>query len=124
MKINELFQFTDSTVVNQEGDKYKVGENNLYNIKNLKKITSIYELSEIVKMDFHIDVDWSNVPIDTPVFVWDHSDNMTPGYFAGYDPNSNDPIKIFYRGQTSFTCEEKKLWKLPGYPEGMLFTKK
>lgn len=45
------------------------------------------------------EIDWSKVPVDTPVYV-NMSGTMAPRYFAKYEDNS---IYHFKAGKTSFT---------------------
>lgn len=45
------------------------------------------------------EIDWSKVPVDTPVF----SENGERHHFARYNPEKNE-IYVFTKGRTSWTC--------------------
>ena len=49
------------------------------------------------------EIDWSKVPVDTPIYVWDNNDNRTyKRHFAGYD-KINNLIIAFDNGGTSWS---------------------
>ena len=49
------------------------------------------------------EIDWSKVPIDTPIYVWDNNDNRTyKRHFAGYN-KVNNMIIAFDNGGTSWS---------------------
>lgn len=49
------------------------------------------------------EIDWSKVPVDTPIYVWDDNDNRTYNrYFAGYNQIHNIII-AFDNGGTSWS---------------------
>ena len=49
------------------------------------------------------EIDWSKVPVDTPIYVWDDNDNRTyKRHFAGYD-KVNNMIIAFDNGGTSWS---------------------
>ena len=49
------------------------------------------------------EIDWSKVPIDTPIYVWDNNDNRTyKRHFAGYN-QVNNMIFAFDNGGTSWS---------------------
>ena len=50
------------------------------------------------------EIDWSKVPVDTPIYVWDNCDNGSTykRYFAGYD-KINNMIIAFDNGGTSWS---------------------
>lgn len=48
-------------------------------------------------------IDWSKVPVDTPIYVWDNNDNRTyKRHFAGYN-KVNNMIIAFDNGGTSWS---------------------
>ena len=49
------------------------------------------------------EIDWSKVPVDTPIYVWDNNDNRTyKRHFAGYN-KVNNMIIAFDNGGTSWS---------------------
>ena len=57
------------------------------------------------------EIDWTKVPIDTPVYVWnDYGGNKLKRYFAGYDKN-NDKIIAFSGGQISWSADIENVVK-------------
>lgn len=54
-------------------------------------------------------VDWSKVPIDTPVLASDSKEKWTRRYFAGIDENG--ALLAFPMGCTSWTSEGKVHWQ-------------
>ena len=49
------------------------------------------------------EIDWSKVPVDTPIYVWDNNDNRTyKRHFAGYN-QVNNMIFAFDNGGTSWS---------------------
>ena len=49
------------------------------------------------------EIDWSKVPVDTPIYVWDNDDNRTyKRHFAGYN-KVNNMIIAFDNGGTSWS---------------------
>ena len=49
------------------------------------------------------EIDWSKVPVDTPIYVWDNNDNRTyKRHFAGYN-KLNNMIIAFDNGGTSWS---------------------
>ena len=49
------------------------------------------------------EIDWSKVPVDTPIYVWDNHDNRTyKRHFAGYN-KLNNMIITFDNGGTSWS---------------------
>ena len=49
------------------------------------------------------EIDWSKVPVDTPIYVWDNNDNRTyKRHFAGYN-KLNNMIITFDNGVTSWS---------------------
>ena len=49
-------------------------------------------------------VDWSKVPVDTPILVSNNKVDWHPRYFAKYE---NGQIYSFYDGKTSWSSDEK-----------------
>lgn len=52
------------------------------------------------------EIDWSKVPVDTPIYVWDEDNynNKLPRHFASFN---HDTIGTFSDGQTSWTMDDK-----------------
>ena len=52
------------------------------------------------------EIDWSKVPVDTPIYVWDKDNynNKLPRHFASFN---HDTIGAFTDGQTSWTMDDK-----------------
>jgi hypothetical protein len=49
------------------------------------------------------EIDWTKVPVDTPVYVWDHKcKSRLKRHFAGYDKDNNKII-VFLDGRTSWS---------------------
>ena len=49
------------------------------------------------------EIDWSKVPVDTPIYVWDNNDNRTyKRHFAGYN-KVNNMVIAFDNGGTSWS---------------------
>ena len=66
------------------------------------------------------EIDWSKVPVDTPVYVWDNGDSVTyKRYFAGY-AYANDKIITFTDGATSWSNDGYKIeWNHAKIKEGV-----
>ena len=64
------------------------------------------------------EIDWSKVPVDTPVYVWENGDSATyKRYFAGY---VNDKIIAFTDGATSWSnVGYKTKWSHAQIKEGI-----
>jgi hypothetical protein len=70
-------------------------------------------------------IDWSKVPIDTPVLVSEDGEHWYHRYFAG--TNANNKALVYANGMTSWTAKTAisepeqwlyiKLAKLPDFPE-------
>ncbi len=57
-----------------------------------------------------IEIDWSKVPVDTPVIVKLALNGRTAKrHFAKYEPSEDNPFYCFYEGYSSWTNESKKL---------------
>lgn len=51
-----------------------------------------------------LEIDWTKVPVDTPVLVKDNlNDSLTRRYFAKYFPHSNVPFECFPNGANSWS---------------------
>ena len=59
-----------------------------------------------------IEIDWTKVPADTPVYVWDDPDGRKMiKHFASYDPNNKKGHFLCYiQGKTSWTTAETTHW--------------
>lgn len=68
------------------------------------------------------EIDWSKVPVDTPIYVWDNNEDKIDKrkrYFAEYDTN-NDKIIAFIEGQTSWTSDQNiTVWDNAEIKEGI-----
>lgn len=64
-------------------------------------IEDMFNLDEIVRMDFKEIVDWSKVPVDTKVLVSNNGNTWHKRYFAKYEDGS---VYAFSGGCTSFTA--------------------
>lgn len=53
------------------------------------------------------EVDWSKVPVDTPILVSTNEQHWYPRYFASY---SNETVYAFKDGTTSWTTCGKNYW--------------
>lgn len=63
------------------------------------------------------EIDWSKVPVDTPILVWDYDDkNPRKRHFA-YFKNNN--IYAWSAGLTSYTTYEATNWKNAKIAEGV-----
>lgn len=82
----------------------------LENKKTQEDIEDMFNLNEIVLMDFEEIVDWSKVSVDTKILVSDDGKNWVRRYFAKYEGGR---IYAFYDGATSFTGSNENLldWK-------------
>ena len=61
--------------------------------------------SQIVRMEFEETIDWSKVPVDTPIWVRDDEDvDWLPRHFAKYE---NGKILVWDNGKTSFTVSSE-----------------
>ena len=74
--------------------------------KTQECIEDMFNLDEIVRMDFEEIVDWSKVPVDTKILVSDDGECWTRRYFAKYE---NGRVYAFYDGATSFTGSNESL---------------
>ena len=65
------------------------------------------------------EIDWSKVPIDTPIYVWDNGDSdIYKRYFAGYD-KKNNMIIAFDKGGTSWSSAITTKWDNAKIKEGV-----
>ena len=66
------------------------------------------------------EIDWSKVPVDTPIYVWDNCDNGSTykRYFAGYD-KINNMIIAFDNGGTSWNSITTTKWDNAKIKEGV-----
>lgn len=54
-------------------------------------------------MDYEIPVDWTKVPVDTPIYVRDYEEeNWYPRHFAKFE---NEKVFTWMDGSTSFSAE-------------------
>ena len=65
------------------------------------------------------EIDWSKVPVDTPIYVWDNNDNRTyKRHFAGYD-KENNMIFVFDDKGTSWSSVTTTKWDNAKIKEGV-----
>ena len=65
------------------------------------------------------EIDWSKVPVDTPIYVWDDNDSKTyKRYFAGYN-KVNNMIIAFDDGGTSWSSVTTTKWDNAKIKEGI-----
>lgn len=58
-----------------------------------------------------IEIDWSKVPVDTPVLVRDYeSDNYEKRHFNYYEAENTRPFICFADGKSSYTSTSVKHW--------------
>ena len=63
------------------------------------------------------EIDWSKVPVDTPIYVWNSDSNTYKRHFAGY---ANDKIIAFTDGATSWSNDGYKAeWNHAQIKEGV-----
>ena len=55
-------------------------------------------------------IDWSKVPVDTPVIVKEKSGIERRRHFCKYRPNVAEPFVCFNDGKTSFTGDTTTYW--------------
>lgn len=65
------------------------------------------------------EIDWSKVPVDTPIYNEDKIIYKAKRHFAEYDTN-NDKIIAFTDGQTSWSsCQDVMVWDNAEIKEGI-----
>lgn len=65
------------------------------------------------------EIDWSKVPVDTPIYVWNNNDNKTyKRHFAEYD-KINNMIIAFDNGGTSWSSVTTTKWYNAKIKEGI-----
>ena len=74
--------------------------------KTQECIENMFNLDEIVRMDFKEIVDWFKVPVDTKILVSDDGENWCRRYFAKYEGGR---VYAFMDGATSFTGSSENL---------------
>lgn len=111
MNITEL-DFTDGKeYIDNYNNKWTVCFGELYRcivtneIIEFNKITKIYTMKEIFKLDFTEYVDWNKVKVDTKVTYIDNYGKKCKGHFAEI---INDTIYVWRNGCTSFTTKGKE----------------
>lgn len=55
-------------------------------------------------------IDWSKVPVDTPVIIKGTNGLERTRHFCKYEPNFNYPFVYFSDGKTSFTGDATSFW--------------
>ena len=72
-------------------------------------ITNHYTHKQLVNMEFEEVIDWSEVPIDTKILVWNNGDKQKEKrHFAGI--NEYGMVEAWNYGQTSFTIDRASAW--------------
>ena len=65
------------------------------------------------------EIDWSKVPVDTPIYVWNNNDNRTyKRHFAGYNKVNNMIITFDDKG-TSWSSATTTKWDNAKIKEGI-----
>ena len=73
-------------------------------------LTIHYTHKQLVDMEFEEYVDWSKIPIDTKILVWNKTNKQKfHRHFAGVD-NVTGKVKAWNTGQTSFTTSITSVW--------------
>ena len=83
----------------------------LENKETQEDIEDMFNLNEILQMEFKEIVDWSKVPVDTKILVSDNGKLWYKRHFAKYE---NGSVHVFPDGRSSFTTEESDIiypWK-------------
>lgn len=89
--------------VNAEGKLWTSPNNKLEFFASLKYIITIDKPYIDIEKELGI-VDWSKVPVDTPIVVWDNGDfTKEKRHFAKYQ---NGRLYAFGNGQTSWTTSD------------------
>ena len=72
-----------------------------------KEIVKYIEIVEKWIKEHPIEIDWSKVPKDTPVYVrQNETDGKVRRYFSKYYPNYEKPFQCYVDGQTSWTSND------------------
>ena len=72
-------------------------------------LTNHYTHKQLVDMEFEEVIDWSEVPIDTKIIVWNNGDKQKEKrHFAGI--NEHGMVEAWNYGQTSFTIDRASAW--------------
>jgi hypothetical protein len=81
----------------------------LREVENLKLIEELYNLVELLHVEFREVVDWAKVPVDTKILVKDLEDCCVyvKRYFAEF---KDGYIYTWADGKTSFTTQAKTKW--------------
>lgn len=83
------------------------------NISCSECTTKIEKWLDEVYKEPNIEIDWTKVPADTPVYVWDNLDDRKMiKHFASYNPTANiNHFLCYIQGKTSWTTKETTHWK-------------
>ena len=74
-------------------------------------LTTHYTHKQLIDMEFEEVIDWSKVPIDTKVLVWNKTSKQKYNrHFAGIDAETGQ-VKAWNTGQTSFTTSITSVWE-------------
>ena len=73
-------------------------------------LTIHYTQKQLIDMEFEEVIDWSKVPIDTKILVWNKiAKQKIYRHFAGVDSGTGQ-VKAWDLGQTSFTTARWNTW--------------
>lgn len=88
-----------------EGEKYDVKITKVYGLRDISGMYKLSTTNRTLLWDIEKVVDWSEVAIDTPIYVSDNSIEYceTPRHFAKYEDGK---IYAWANGSTSFTAED------------------
>lgn len=83
-----------------EIEEIREGEFEFFNVEG-KPLDEIYFISQIARMEFEEVIDWSKVPVDTPILVRDDEDaDWIPRHLAKCE---NGVVYAWASGKTSHT---------------------
>lgn len=73
-------------------------------------LTIHYTHKQLVDMEFEEVIDWSKIPIDTKILVWNKTSKQKYNrHFAGIDSGTGR-VRAWDSGQTSFTTTRWSTW--------------
>jgi hypothetical protein len=85
--------------------KETYGSKDLEFYKDKLILTEAYFSSQLIRMEFEEVINWSKVPVDTPIWVRDDEEvDWLPRHFAKYE---NGKFLAWDSGKTSFTVTSK-----------------
>ena len=106
-----LAEFYTKLAKNDNGIKYYADENAL-NYDNSKKYPGFYsDLSRFKVNDPKLEIDWTKVPIDTPVIVSDDYNVEANAFFVVYCKNAFLKFNVFGSNEMQDTAYRIISWK-------------